>query len=95
MIEFDYGSRFVPAPNIRETLIVPAIGAQLRSQGNGQTQVVFFNADGQQRGARPATALEIRMWELLIAADDNALGSVYFGSPNGTNMNGAPTTTGG
>ena len=81
--------RFRPEQGSREELVIEAIGVQVRAISDGQAQVVFFNKEGEVRGARPATAVEQRMWRLLIAKDDNALGSAFWGTPNGPSMNAA------
>ena len=44
-----------------------AIGAQLRRIGEGRYSVEFLDPDGTVRAVRPASPLEIRMWDLLCS----------------------------
>jgi hypothetical protein len=53
----------------RMEFTIEAIGAQLRRIGEDRYSVEFLEPDGSVRAVRPASPLEVRMWNLLCSAD--------------------------
>jgi hypothetical protein len=53
----------------RQEFAIEAIGAQLRRIGEDRYSVEFLEPNGTVRAVRPASPLEVRMWQLLCSSD--------------------------